>query len=122
MSTVVESHVEVPQEQFFPPKVNIGQQVLFYANAERRNPSLAVVTAVGQSTIECIIGNRGKYSVHHVDDPGLVANHNWREFGAWDITDQEKMISRVLDRLADIEKQFAALKADKARQQDGGKR
>ena len=77
--------------EFIPPKVDLGDTVIYYRKGDPRQAYPAVVTEVFPMVITCNTygHNRRDFtierSIRHKDDPALI-NTNLKDNGTWDLT------------------------------------
>lgn len=88
-----------------PPKVEIGDVVLFRAH-DNAEASMAFVTRVGAMALELWVlapgyGGSERSSVHHKDDPSLAENREWAKNGSWEA--KRDKIAILSERLAVLE-------------------
>jgi hypothetical protein len=99
------------------PEAKEGQFISFYPTMDRKTPHFAMVVEVGIKKLVCVTlsDHRQHRSVAHFDDPKLVGNPHWAQFGSWDYTEDSKAelaYREKLDaRLAKIEADNAAILA-----------
>lgn len=91
---------------FSPPEVSVGDQVYWYPDPLNANePSVGwVCSRPGQKTLTVLVfgpesGFIMKPSVRHKDDPGLLENAQWRQWGCWELSSASVSL-RKLDGLS----------------------
>lgn len=83
------------------PRVGVGDIVLIYPNADTtKQPIYGHVFEVWPDVIgvQDFTGRRHN-SVHHIGNPGLQVNQDWRLTGGWDHTDQTKRYRQIEEAL-----------------------
>ena len=87
---------------FTPPPISIGDQVLYYTDPLNRGNATVgwVCSRAGQFTASLLVfspdsGFSLRQSVRHVDDPGLLENPQWRDWGAWELSESSKNLRKV---------------------------
>lgn len=99
---------------FLPPEVKIGDEILWYANV--RNPIDPCVGLVvkdpGRSTLTLLVfaeetGWSFRPSCRHKDDPGLLENPQWQQWGCWELSRK----TTILNKLDSLMPQITALLA-----------
>lgn len=87
---------------FSPPDVSIGDEVLWYSNV--RNPTdpcvAFVVKSPGRSTLTLLVfaeetGWAFRPSVRHKDDPGLLENPQWQQWGCWEFSERTATLKKL---------------------------
>lgn len=96
-----------------PPECSLGTQVYYYRDPlSLSDPALGFVCRrPGANTVNVLVfspsgGLVEKMSVRHKDDPGLVENEAWRQWGCWDFSDLEKNIRKLVPLSAQLMAQF----------------
>lgn len=102
---------------FKMPAADLGDKVLYYRH-EGAQPALALVTEVSSRTLTLWVitpgyGGVERFSVHHVDDPGVNEFPAWKEFGFW--APRPSKLIALQEKLALAEKRLEALEAKKAK-------
>jgi hypothetical protein len=111
MSAVAELSPE-EVERWVMPRPARGQQVLWFADADRlKEPEIAFVQTVSHRTLTIQIGRQSMDQVRHLNDPKLKINEFQRQNGAWDFPADNKKVFDLEQRVATLEKQLAALMA-----------
>ena len=100
---IEESEPLTAEQAFVPPRIKVGENVLWFENANRRNPQAAVVVeAEGRAiaVLKCGLNTAPtpRDSVYHLDDPILLRGGDRLKAGAWDYTDSMKRLI-VLEKL-----------------------
>jgi len=113
------------QANFQMPGVKIGQSVRWYRFGQRSSKSddskdrveIAFVQSVGKSNRNVVVRlatGAIKEQVRHIADPKLTKNKHQRENGAWDYTEEqihvERLVSEVASRMIGIENDLSHLK------------
>lgn len=87
---------------FVPPEVTIGDEVVWYSNPRNPdNPCLGfVVGSPGRSTLTLLVfaeetGWAFRPSVRHKDDPGLLENPQWQQWGCWEFTKRTATLKKI---------------------------
>lgn len=90
---------------FVMPVPARGQQVLFYpnANVNAYGRTIATVLRITRTNCELTLGGRIYEGVRHVDDPALKTNEHARAFGCWEMTDRDKMLNSLEQRVSKLE-------------------
>lgn len=88
---------EAMSRAFKMPKISIGDIVLFYPDSQRNNqPMHGFVIEVWPSVISIRDWTGVDHvSVHHVDDPGLKINSEWRITGSWEHTETHQRYQAI---------------------------
>lgn len=88
--------------EFQPPEVSIGDEVLFHADPRNHNnPCLGFVCSnPGRSTLTLLVfaeqtGWAFRQSVRHKDDPGLLENPQWQQWGCWEFTKKQALLKKL---------------------------
>ena len=92
---------------FQMPSVNIGLPVVWYSSGQRnpKESTVGFVRAISNRNIRIFLATgETKDSVPHIDDPRLQRNEHHREFGAWDFTDDHKLLVLLKVRVEALEK------------------
>ena len=94
--------------EFKMPKAELGEFVLYYAH-EGAAPVPALVTQVSSRTLTLWavapgVGGVEKYSVHHVDDPGLKEAPAWSAYGMW--AHRPSQLAILSERVSLLEKKL----------------
>jgi hypothetical protein len=102
---------------FQMPTAELGDKVFYYRH-EGAPPSLALVTEVSSRTLTLWVitpsyGGVERFSVHHVDDPGVNEFPAWKEYGFW--APRPSKLIALQEKLALAEKRLEALEAKKAK-------
>jgi len=91
---------------FTPPEINVGDQVLYYTDPlNKSNPAIGwICSRPGAYTSTILVfspesGFQMRTSVRNVNDPGLLENPQWRDWGAWELSEATKAL-RKLDGLS----------------------
>ncbi len=88
------------EAEWVMPKVELGQVVLWTWNAGAKPPSAAIVTGLGQRSINVHIHTEGlhdhaiKTGVRHKDDPFL--RRSQLDGGVWELTPRDVRINAML--------------------------
>lgn len=87
---------------FIPPKCMTGDPIFWYADPMNpRDPCIGWIDGKPgaiTNTLLVYLPNVGwteKQSVRHKDDPGLMENANWRQWGCWEIAPWYEKIMRI---------------------------
>lgn len=87
---------------FVQPDVQIGEMVYWYYDpTSLADPCFGwICRRPGTSTVSVLVftpdtGFQEKPSVRHKDDPGLVDNIGWRQWGCWDYSPTAKQMARI---------------------------
>ncbi len=89
-----------PHAPFVPPRVGVGQVVL-WSYGPNEKPSAAIVTTVGAHTINCLCHVDGvrdhlqKVGVRHKDDP-FVRAHPLHDVGVWQLSERDQRLDALL--------------------------
>jgi len=92
----------MPPVPYAPPKVSLGQTVLFRTSPSD-DPTPAIVTVVGEQVISvtCIVPNAKsvfpRTTVRHISDPGVQSMVVHCD-GVWDHTEEYKQLVYLLER------------------------
>lgn len=98
-------------ENFRPPAVHRGQQVIFYPRAiiNASTRVLGTVQSSNHRTAEINVNGRIWEGAHHVEDPILQTKPRSREFGAWEICPRDREIDDKLSRFDELEHRVCEL-------------
>lgn len=107
--------MSVTEQVFIPPALRIGDQVYWYADAlHPSSPALGwVVGGIGDPNREpesrpktvtlLVVQADGSFvmrqSVRHKDDPGLIENATWRQWGCYEISKPAADMARIVSLL-----------------------
>lgn len=99
------------------PAVELGDKVYFYRHHDAK-PELALVTDASSRTVILWVispgyGGMERFSVHHIDDPGVQEFPAWAETGFW--AHRPNKLVALQEKLALVEKRLEALEAKKAK-------
>lgn len=96
-ATLEEPRVD-PVAAYEMPRPVLGQGVTWYSMGTRSGAGeMAFVIHVGKRNIVLSrASGLAVESVRHIDDPKLQMNSEQRANGAWDFTDRDKQIDRLL--------------------------
>lgn len=101
---------------FEMPQAVPGMPVYFYlGGCKSQEPTLAIVTKLGEGTLALVCFTHDSYSVEphvgvrHVDDPMLRNADIAREAGGWDYCTSSSHDVNLLHRVAALEKRLAAM-------------
>lgn len=87
--------------EFVPPRVGVGQVVLWTWTATTPKPSPAIVLAVGNRTLNLSVHVEGtkdhvlKTGVRHAEDPFLLTSPR-HDAGVWTLTERDRLLDRLL--------------------------
>lgn len=104
-------------DSFSPPPVRVGDSVYWYNDPLNCNePTLGwIVQRPGALTVTILtfspnFGFLEKPSVRHKDDPGLLENADWRQWGCWEytpMTTQLRKMDSVMSQIATLTEQVS---------------
>jgi hypothetical protein len=118
MTTSLDTPPELTSNQpFVAPDVSIGDMVKWFFPGNEDACSIGFVQRVsldGMLAISLIPYNAGNprygnidnfnVAVMHKDDPRQQYDHFGRRYGAWDLTDKEKLLRALLSRVEKLER------------------
>lgn len=114
MSAVAEAPVTEPVvPQFEMPRPYLGQLVMFYPNADKvsqKDAYTGCVFRLGRNNLQLTVNGLSYDSVRHISDPRLAQNAHERTNGAWDFTDGDKLLGRLVKQVAALEAEVKTLK------------
>lgn len=106
------------EQSFYPPPTYIGEEVYWYPDPlNLTNPALAWVhSGVGDPsrdpdcrprTVTLLVSQADgsfalRRSVRHKDDPGLIDNQKWREWGCWELSRRSHDLARIVALLPSL--------------------
>jgi len=100
MEVIISPEEKQEAEKFVMPKIKLGSPVFFYDRHDLANPILGFVARHSRTGKNLVIRTTDGHvydGVRHVDDPKLTWNHDHRESGSWDYTDEWKRVERERD-------------------------
>ena len=109
METIISPEEKVLAETYVMPSVKLGSPVFFYDRHDLANPILGFVARHSRTGKNLVIRTTDGHvydGVRHVTDPKLTWNHDHRESGSWDYTDEWK---RVEEEREEMKARIAAL-------------
>ena len=113
-TTIEDEARQMLQEEidaFVMPRPVCGQSVLWFPTGERAatiKPEVGFILRVGtRNIIVRLASGNAMESVRHISDPKLQLSSEQRENGAWDFTEESKLILDLTKRLAAVEKKLA---------------
>lgn len=93
-------------DNYEPPALSVGDQVLWHSDPLNPDePCIGwVCSRPGQKTTTLLVfspesGFQMRPSVRHLQDPGLLENPQWRQWGAWELSPATTSL-RKLDGLS----------------------
>ncbi len=138
MSTAVLEKPLTPKEQanadlraradaFEMPKPTKGSAVLWYPHGQKsESPETGFILKIGHRNLVVMLGSGvAKETVRHIDDPKLLMGVSQRENGAWDFTDEAKLLRELNNITAAQSAKIAALQEQVSALEDlvgGGKK
>lgn len=104
---------------FQMPDVKLGDWVYYYAH-DGAEPSVGLVQKVGQGTLVLWViapgyGGVERPSVHHKDDPRMLENPEWRQYGMWAHKPRDPQMAILSERVSGLERRLEALEGKKAK-------
>jgi hypothetical protein len=94
-------------DAFTPPVAETGDPIHWYADPlHPRDPCVGWISGkpgAVTNTLLVFLPNIGwteKPSVRHMDDPGLIENPNWRQWGCWDFAPWFVSVKKITANMA----------------------